>query len=56
MACYIGHQKLLWWTWFKKGCWMMAVIIRPEIGVAMTMDQFLNVRESQGEDVVAKLA
>lgn len=42
-------SKLLWWTWLKKIGWMILIVIAPEIGVAMAMDQYLLAREPQEE-------
>jgi len=38
-------SKLLWRKWAKKVGWLIAIVIAPELGVAMGMDQFLRARE-----------
>jgi hypothetical protein len=34
-----------WWKWLKKIGWMMLIVLAPEIGVAIAMDQYLLARQ-----------
>jgi hypothetical protein len=40
-------EKLLWWRWSKTLGFIIMIILAPEIGVAIAMDQHLFARESQ---------
>jgi len=48
-------KRLLWRKWFKRVGFIILIILAPEIGVAIAMDQYLFARESQqGRDVNRK--
>lgn len=38
-------EALLWRNWARKLCWMLLIVLAPEIGVALAMDQCLHARE-----------
>jgi hypothetical protein len=38
-------EALLWWNWARKPFWMLVIVLAPEIGVALAMDQYLHARE-----------
>ncbi|KAH8587223.1 hypothetical protein B0O99DRAFT_694672 [Bisporella sp. PMI_857] len=40
-------ERLLWWRWSKTIGFIITIILAPEIGVAIAMDQHLFARESQ---------
>jgi hypothetical protein len=40
--------KLLWWRWRKRLGFMVIVILAPEIGVAIAMDQYLSAKMAEG--------
>jgi hypothetical protein len=40
-------ERLLWWRWSKTIGFIIMIILAPEIGVAIAMDQHLSARESQ---------
>jgi hypothetical protein len=37
-------EKLLWRKWLKKVAWIMFIVLMPELGVAMAVDQYLLAR------------
>jgi hypothetical protein len=47
-------QRLLWRRWFKRVGFIIMIILAPEIGVAIAMDQYLFARESQEGKAVIK--
>jgi hypothetical protein len=38
-------ETLLWRKWAKRAAWMLLIVLAPEIGVAVAMDQYLLARE-----------
>jgi hypothetical protein len=51
-----GWFTWTWWRkWLKKIGWMMLIVLAPEIGVAIAMDQYLLAREQCHEEIEGEI-